>query len=349
MGTTLKRETVDSIIEHMRSHAHKAPDGREFPNLYPLLAKALANRCQPYADQAKQGGGKYRPLAKELPSIAEKLGIKGPLRERGQDIDVTMEIVERARIDMSSKGSKSNLAPAMLVWLWQTDEPYTRRFLRQINFDLAAAEANELAHVEAAGVASNSPYTLLGQIEATTSRLVLIAQNHWHMVSTEDRHGYRYWPILLNALKRGIDIDVVAMHPEIGPRGRVEGPLPASAVDAWALFMHTPEFPTQLKTCWERFAQWHAFYCAARDEAGGSSTMGAFRALGAYFTPVTMSVIDPDDQDGMIVVSPRVGDPKSASRPQFAIYKDTNPEGFTYYWSYIENALADHHWVKILG
>lgn len=336
----------------MRSSAHVQPDGVTIPNLYPLLAEALAERCTPYPDREVRGGGKYRPLATELPVIAAELGTLSPLKDKNQTVEATMEIVERARIDMR-KGSRSQLAPAMIVWLWRKDEQYMRRLFRKIGFDLAVAYAiltNEsLAQSELLGVASNSLYTLQGQIEATRSRLILIAQNHWHMVSTADRHADHYGPLLLAALERGIDIDVIAMHPDIGPRGQIIGDRPASAVAVWSLFMNTPEFPEQLEICWQRLEQWGAAYRNARNARSPSQKMGVFRAFGAYLIPNTISVIDPGGQDGMMVVSPRTSDPKSASRPQFAIYKDNNPEGFTYYWSYIENSLSDRHWFKMIG
>jgi hypothetical protein len=64
---------------------------------------------------------------------------------------------------------------------------------------------------------------------------------------------------------------------------------------------------------------------------------------------MTMSFVDPEESDGIVVLSPRTNDPKSTSRHQFAIYKEQNPDAFTYYWAYAQNALSDYHWVKMIG
>jgi hypothetical protein len=351
MAKALSRDTIDLIIEHMRATAFTRPDGTQVPNLYPALAEALHKRCRPYLDQVARGGGKYRPLAEELPAIAEELGTRSPIKDRHQSVETTMEIVERARIDMG-RGSRSELAPAMIAWLWRTDETYARGFIQRIGFELASVETmlqqTRLAPNEQFGAVTGSLFTLEGQLETARSRVVLVAQNQWHLVSTEDRHGDRYWPMILDALSRGIDVDVVAMHPEVGPRGQASDGLP-NAISVWSGFIHTPEFPAQIEKCWQRLHQWGAAYRSAREAHAEPKTMGAFRAFGAYLTPVTLSVIDPENSSGVIVVSPRTSDPKAAGRPQFVIHKEDNPQGFTYYWSYVENALSDQHWVKLVG
>lgn len=344
----MDRQVIDLIIDHMRGHSCARSDGNVVSNQYPILAEILAERCQPHPTD---GGSKYRGIATQLPAIALELGTRSPIRLDDPSIEATMERIERARIDML-KGVRSSLAPAMLMWLWRHNEPFARDFLQKIGFDISSArssiQAGSMARIEPAGTAANSLYTLHGRIAAARSRLVLVAQNHWHMINATDRHGSRYWPLIKDALERGVDIDIVAMHPDIGPRGRsVADFIVPDAIAAWAAFMHTPEFKVQIDHCWTTLAEWESWY--SEGDYFINADLGAFRAYGAYFTPLTFSAIDPDENDGVIVLSPRTPDPRSSARPQFLVRKDTNPEAFNYYWSSIENCLLDHHWVKMVG
>lgn len=344
----MNRADIDLIIAHMNNHACKREDGKEFPNQYPLLAEAMKRRCVP---DAKLGLGKYRPIAHDLPDIAEMLGVPNPKRADDELIETTMEHVESVRKDMH-KGVRSGLAPAIFMWLWQQDQEYCQNLLARMHFDLQAARAEHEEggpRLEATGAASFSVFNLQGQIARAQHRLILIAQNHWHMVSPQHGHADRYWPLLLSALERGVDIDIVAMHPDIGPRSVLppDHLSPPDAVTLWSLFMNTPEFPRQLENCWATLAAWEEDYRNSDYPEGAQ--LGAFRAYGSYFNPLTFSLVDPEQDDGIIVLSPRTPDPRAASRPQYAIHKGADPEGFNYYWSTVENSLSDHHWVKIVG
>jgi hypothetical protein len=338
-------DDIERIVKHMRTTAYLREDGKKFLNQFPLLAEALSARCAP---DPTLGTGKYRPLACQLPALADELNLASPVNPDAADIETTTERVEQARKDMQ-RGSYSSLAPAMILWLWRHHEIYARSFVERLGYNLQAKQAESLANVQSIGTAAHSVFTLRGQIAVAQSRLVLVAQNHWHMVSPQHGHAEFYWPLLRGALERGVDIDIVAMHPDVGPRGRI-GPhqLPApDAIGVWSAFMNTPEFPDQIEHCWTTFSEWERWY--REEEYLDDTRLGSLRAYGAYFNPMTFTIVDPDRDDGFAILSPRTSDPRSASRPQYLVRKQENREGFNYYWSTVENALSDDHWVKFVG
>jgi len=98
-----------------------------------------------------------------------------------------------------------------------------------------------------------SPFDLYEIINVASSKLVLIAQNHWYMTNDEGKkQEEQFWPRIEKALKRGVDIDIVAMHPDIKPLklASFKKP-PADAISVWSHYMRGNEFPNHVKKTWE--------------------------------------------------------------------------------------------------
>lgn len=338
----MDRNLLHRIADHVRLPVPGATTrAARLVDAVRLLAKRYVNNAQPRM---------YGVIAKDMPAIAQRLGFN--------DFDQYSDIGEiAAAIETISKDIRRSrhvrLVPAFVSWMWQQDTDYTRRFLQEIGFDLEHSQKDEAPADDAgvSGIQHSSAYTLERVLAMARSRVILVAQNHWHMVAAQDRDGFRYWPLIVDALTRGVDIEIVAMHHLVGPLGRQRaGHEPATHPDAvtlWSLYCTAPLFSRQLDDFWTAMGEWDRLYRALqpKDEA----RLGNLTMLGAYFTPLTMTVIDPDEADATLVVSPRTPDPKSTIRPQFVARKIVNPDTFAYYYGDIAHALSDHHWVKMFG
>jgi hypothetical protein len=338
----VERQNLDLIIDHLSVRIESETKGRRVTQL-PALASAVQKLCARF--QA-HGERRYSKIAAELPAIAADIGVSiNP--ERLISDQAFMEEIERGRIEIG-RHVRSYLAPAFLEWIYVTDPATANALLLDTGFD-----PNQLIEPNSSweiGSQGSSRLDLRAAIRTARSRLILIAQNHWFMISAEKEGNLQFWPLLTEAMARGVDVDIIAMHPEISSSGLPiagdELPEP-DAIALWSLYMGAPQIGRQIDACWTTFAEWDDMY----DEfsAKAESPVGNLRIFGAYFTPLTMTIVDPDEDDGYLVLSPRAPDNKSVARPQFEIHKRKEPYAFGYYYGDVQFQLVNDFWVKIHG
>jgi hypothetical protein len=340
----MDRHALDQIVEHFAGKTGDHASTARYTRL-PLLAAAIRKLCE---HTQKSNENKYSKIANELPAIAARIGI-----------DIDAELLEvpddiAERIDTACKNLNRHVrvkfAPAFVEWLYVNDPEGLDSLLDQVGFDrqkIVQRRPGAFANIAAQGSAEFDMRELL---RTAKTRVVLIAQNHWYLVSGERQRSYLFWQEFCQALVRGVDIDVVAMHPDVTSiGGRIGGstdPEP-DAVAVWSLYARGPQFPRQVEDCWSAFADWNVMYEELKEVS--DSAVGNLRIFGAYFTPLTMTFIDPDDGHGLLVLSPRTTDGRSVTRPQFIVRKAVEPYAFGYYYGDVEHLLANEYWVKFYG
>jgi hypothetical protein len=67
----------------------------------------------------------------------------------------------------------------------------------------------------------------------------------------------------------------------------------------------------------------------------------------AYFLPVTINLVDPYHDEGLLVLSPRMGHESNAPRPQFIVTKRHEQTIFDFYWGTIRNSFDGSGWIDI--
>lgn len=346
----MEDKTIAAFVRHMEFTAGHKLNQRtkqmvETKNQFPPFADYIRAIC---ARARAAGANQYDLIARELPVVAQAMGLAtfaGDQSAKGQTQEVTIENA----LKYMSQGSKSGLVRPFLLWAWKRDQHGLAQFMDEMGFDPSTASVIPAATpIRPIGQQGNSEYDLESVLGIAEKRLVLIAQNHWHMVSSSDH----YWPMIQDALHRGVSIDLVAMHPNAAPRGGfLERPitainrgesLPADPVDTWAHYISWPEFTGQLTQMWEAFAQWRSLYRQLQNE--GTRRIGAFKTYGSYFQPNTITAVDQEKQKGFFVVSPRTSDTNSAGRPQFLIEKGRDPAAFMYFQRYINDGISNAFW-----
>jgi hypothetical protein len=185
----------------------------------------------------------------------------------------------------------------------------------------------------------SSPFDIEQLLSIARQRVVLIAQNHGFMTMAANNARESFWPIISNALIRGVTIDIVAMHEQAGLSGRPSEDVP-SASRLWSRYMNAPFFEHHLKECWVTLHEWHKRYTA--QYADGSH--GQLRIFGAYFLPVTISVVDPEMSHAFLVLSPRMGHEANQHRPHFVLRQKHEPRVFAYYWGAVKNGFDNAGW-----
>ncbi|MEQ8328094.1 MAG: hypothetical protein RIE84_11280 [Parvibaculum sp.] len=188
---------------------------------------------------------------------------------------------------------------------------------------------------------STSPFDLEQVLAIAKRRLVLIAQNHWFMTDAPHGGHERFWPQFVRKLKSGVDIEIVAMHRDVEPVVKTTSETP-DAYALWANYMEAEAFETHATACWKTLETWQAAYDSL--EADEGSKIGALRIYGAYFTPLTMKMVDPDTNNGLIVVSPRGPLRVSHNRPEFVLRRRHERKAFDYFRLMIEEGPVNQGW-----
>jgi len=186
-----------------------------------------------------------------------------------------------------------------------------------------------------------SPYDLENVIKVAHESIYLLAQNHYYMTERSKRGAReRVWQLLTDKLRSGVDVQIVAMHPRTSFNG-TPGQLPC---DVWQAYMAAPKFLEHLRECWTTLSEWWTEYRKG-------SFSGNLAILGAFFLPISINIIDPDRDEGFIIMSQRIAQEANASRPQLIFSRKYEPKVFEFYWHWLNNSNANASWegIEALG
>lgn len=87
-----------------------------------------------------------------------------------------------------------------------------------------------------------------------------------------------------------------------------------------------------------------SLYRQLKDDEGADSKLGQLNLYRAYFVPMTITIVDPLAAQGMAVISPQTANEVSGTRPEFVLRRSDHEEAFLYYWSFVENGIANQGW-----
>lgn len=195
---------------------------------------------------------------------------------------------------------------------------------------------------------NSSPFELAELLRTAQTRLVLVAQNHYFM-TVDPRGGHeKFWPMVKAALIRGVDIQIVCMKQHVKPPNKKDITVP-DTFEVWGIYMRAEEqFIEHGEKCWNVFEYWSELYADLKKAHGTS--LGKLGIYGAYFTPVTISLVDPDDLErGYLVLSPRINNEAAGPRPQFIIRNKHEEKAYYYYRESVENNFGVGGWKLLYG
>lgn len=183
-----------------------------------------------------------------------------------------------------------------------------------------------------------SPFDFYEITRVARRRIIFVAQNHRFM--TDPRTEMKCWESIRSALTRGVKVEIVAMHGDVRPAklGTSEQE-PADATNLWAHYMNAAAFFRHLDECWETLTTWKG---RAADEG-----ISGLKIIGTYFPSLSITVVDPDDSTGFLVLSPRPPLEAKQTRPQFILFKQSSPVSFEYYWTAIDNSSDYQEWKEM--
>lgn len=206
-----------------------------------------------------------------------------------------------------------------------------------------------------------SPYDLKEVMSLPRQRLVMVAQNHGFMTLSEAEKGlediseesWPFWPRIAALLKAGVDVDIVTMQRDIVPPPYKAGSsepdnradTAPDAVATWAHFMGNDSFFGHVETTLTTLKRWMAL--SKTIAIAGKNRAGKLQIWGSYLTPVTMTFVDADTTNGLLILSPRMAHESNTSRPQIIIKKAACPSIFSYYWGTVKNNFVNGGWQRI--
>jgi hypothetical protein len=150
-----------------------------------------------------------------------------------------------------------------------------------------------------------SPFEVSELIRIARERLILIAQNHALMT---DPNGARdtIEQLLFDGLAKGLVVDIIAMHPKVSVGSSSSS---SDACQVWTTYMGAPHFMAHVKRCWDTFNLWNNRFKNDR-----TKWPGKLRIRAAYFLPVSINIVDPERQYGLLVISPRMAQEANSTR-----------------------------------
>ncbi|MEP0708854.1 MAG: toll/interleukin-1 receptor domain-containing protein [Parvibaculum sp.] len=194
---------------------------------------------------------------------------------------------------------------------------------------------------------SDSPYDLEQRFLVAKNKLILVAQNHYFMTMSEAGGHEKFWPLIADAMKRGVKLTIVAMHPEATPRN--PPPDLSDACGAWGHYMGVGKtFTDHCLDSWKVFKNWEGL---VRDlKSSGTDVQGRYEVYAAYFEPLSYSLVDPDDPErGFVVVSPRPAYEGSRARPEFVIRRQWEFRAFEFFHGTYGNSRDQGGWKLMLS
>jgi hypothetical protein len=151
------------------------------------------------------------------------------------------------------------------------------------------------------------------------------------MTNGDEDTQQRIFDSVKAALKRRVKIRIIAMHPEVRRKKEDGSYVAPDAVAVWSEYHKSSEFRKQLNKTWETLGGWVK---AVNDE--GIAPRGRLEVWGAYLVPVSLTLIDrEEDEGGAVIVSPRTQNQNSGHRLHIVIRK--GEDGFPYFANEIDN------------
>ena len=145
--------------------------------------------------------------------------------------------------------------------------------------------------------------------------------------------------LLFDGLAKGLVVDIIAMHPKVSVGSSSSS---SDACQVWTTYMGAPHFMAHVKRCWDTFNLWNNQFKNDR-----TKWPGKLKIMAAYFLPVSINIVDPERQYGLLVISPRMAQEANSTRPQFIATKQYEPAVFNFYWETIRNCFDNSGWVEI--
>lgn len=337
------RAFIEAAIEHFGSQSEDRGKRRAYHKGFDLLASALRSISK------AQLPDRYLPIAQEIASIGRAFG-----KRMGSDTDAAImsnAIQIASHIKGMGAGAPSGLAAPLLCWLWLNKRESAVAIFEKTDFKYEAEyrRIEERARPDVSGVLvaqqDRNRFNLAYLIDHAEARIVLVGQNHWYMVSQPAGGQTDFWPRIEAAVRRGVTVEIIAMHPNAVP------PLPdddpPDAIRLWSHYLKAPALPAHVDRCWQtldRFA--HAYRELHVREGYAEDRLNIYRA---WFVPLSMTVIDPLSDNGMAVLSPRTPSEISGKRQEFVLRRKDHPDAFLYFWSFVDNGIANQGWQAVRG
>jgi hypothetical protein len=194
-----------------------------------------------------------------------------------------------------------------------------------------------LSHPFAISAQGNSPYELSEIIRISRQRIILIAQNHRFMTDPAGAAD-SFRDQLFAKIEKGLAVDIIAMHPDARPTGA-----DVDACKVWGVSSGSTYFDVHLRDCWGTLIKWSEKY-----KRESSLLKGELRILGAYMLPTSVNIVDPDSEDGLAVLSPRLTEQFSnIPRPQFIVTRRYERAVFDFYWGSIRTSFDNAGWKTV--
>lgn len=345
----LPRELVDPEILRAAVSAAERSEKRIFEDQAAALYEVIKDNCP--------GGGKpkYRALIGPLADIAETAQISFR-RADGEKDELDLADYVRTNVVSLRNKHKPALFGLLLIWAWRERGDLTGPILEKFGLNtgqmiedarsrLASRPVPVLAFLQ-----EKSARDLGYLFQRASKRIVLIAQNHWYMINQEAGSATDFWPKIRDALIRGATVEIVAMH-EDAPQPFSHMP-PSDAVGIWTRFLKEERFPIHLQNCWTTLDRFAASYAAEKEAIEGKARSrhikaGVLKIFRAWFLPMTLSFVDPDQDDALVVVSPRTSSTNSGTRPDFIFKREDHPDLYSHYWSFASHGEAHQLWQQI--
>ncbi len=141
-----------------------------------------------------------------------------------------------------------------------------------------------------------SPFDFGETIRVARKRIVFVAQNHRFM--TDPRTELDCWKKIKAALERGVSVEIVAMHGDVKPsKLGTSNEEPADAVNLWAHYLNAAAYFKHLEECW--------ITLSSRKKRAKENGLDGLKIIGTYFPSLTITIVDPDESTGFLILSPR--------------------------------------------
>lgn len=321
-----------------------------------VRAEQMAKLYEVIKDNCPSGSRpKYRAMIKPLADIAESAGVPFKAAEGEEAARDQAEHIRDKVVSLRNRHAPKEFG-LLLLWAWTARGDLTEPILKAFNLDPASMIADARSRLSGrpvpvlAFLQEKSARDLSYLIQRATKRIVLIAQNHWYMINQEAGSDTDFWPKIKDALTRGASVEIVAMHRD-APQPFSHLP-PSDAVGIWTRYLKEEQFPAHLAKCWATLDRFAAAYAAEKEAIERKARLrhkkaGTLKIYRAWFLPMTLSFVDPDHDDALVVVSPRTSATKSGTRPDFIFKQDDHPDLYSHYWSFASHGEAHQLWQQI--